>query len=44
MVTVLAASGPMIAVRFQTSNRVLARSVYPTADVRRLHRHVGFVP
>jgi hypothetical protein len=30
---------------FQTSNRVPARSVDPaTTDMRRLHRHVGFVP
>src|SRR5258705_2334228 len=30
---------------FQTSSRVPARSVHPpTADMRRLHRHVGFVP
>src|SRR5665811_2365442 len=30
---------------FQTSSRVPARSVDPsTADMRRLHRHVGFVP
>jgi hypothetical protein len=30
---------------FQTSSRVPAKSVDPsTADMRRLHRHVGFVP
>jgi hypothetical protein len=30
---------------FQTSSRRPARSVHPpTADMRRLHRHVGFVP
>ena len=30
---------------FQTSSRVPARSVFPsTADMLRLHPHVGFVP
>jgi hypothetical protein len=30
---------------FQTSSRVPARSVDPsTADIRRLHRHIDFVP
>jgi hypothetical protein len=30
---------------FQTLSRVPAKSVdHPTSDMRRLHRHVGFVP
>jgi hypothetical protein len=36
---------PCVPGHFQTSSRVAARSVDPsTADMRRLHRHVGFVP
>ena len=35
----------VVAVVFQTSSRVLARSVHPPiADMRRLQRYVGFVP